>query len=822
MTTRRWLLLVVAAAAVLLLLGRALAGVYADYLWYNALGASALWRLRAWSTAVLRIGLGAVAAAFAFVNLYAVRHSVVQLAFPRRLGNLEIDEEVPNRYLMTLVAVVSLVLGVLLALSGASSDWVTFVLAREGTPFDENLSYVGTDLGFFVYWVPFENMLWNWAFLTVIVVTATVMLLYALTPSLRWQRGSLYASAYVRRHFTVLVGVILLLLAWSFRLDMYALLTAGSGVDGAFTHIDHRVGLPGNLLLSLATLGASLIVVWAGMVGQLRLAAAAAGGVVALALVVRQVVPGIVSRSGTDAERRAREQPYVASRAGYTRRAYAVDTVARADSSMAFPSLAAAASWVPVWDAPAIVRAVQGPGAVADSTMRISWHASPSGIVANLVEPPPTRSSASRAPWSVMHVLASSADEHGAPVRITSNGTLTPDDSPIEPPLSYPGASPFAIVPDSLNRVAGTLLLSTLARLAYAWSMQDFRLLFGDLEQPRPTIIAHRDVRDRVRRLAPFFTQGRQVLPLLLGDSLFWALDLYSTSDTYPLSRHYFIGGDDRTYVRHAAVAIVEASTGDVAIVPDSTLDPVASTWVKRLPSIFATWNTLPPGVRSALPAATDGVLAQAAAFGRYGTRSDNVPARHIPVLDGTDSALASTYDLPLVLPDSRTAITYPFVDDADRLRGLLIGLGGASRGTYWYPLGAPGPRWNVVLDRLRSLDSAGNAAREGPLAHGRVRGVPVRGGIAFIQPTYRWRPQTAPSLNRLATLVGDTIRAMAPTGMPATPVATSDSSRDFRSTINTLYAQMREALRRGDWAAFGRAFDALGRALGSRGGERR
>ena len=71
--------------------------------------------------------------------------------------------------------------------------------------------------------------------------------LYALTPSLKWQRGSLYASTYVRRHFTVLVGVLLLMLAWSFRLDMYALLLDGSGADGAFSYVDYRVGIPGNL-----------------------------------------------------------------------------------------------------------------------------------------------------------------------------------------------------------------------------------------------------------------------------------------------------------------------------------------------------------------------------------------------------------------------------------------------------------------------------------------------------------------------------------------------------------------------------------------------
>ena len=50
MTSRRWLMVVLGAAAVLLIAGRALAGAYADYLWYESLGAVALWRLRAKQT----------------------------------------------------------------------------------------------------------------------------------------------------------------------------------------------------------------------------------------------------------------------------------------------------------------------------------------------------------------------------------------------------------------------------------------------------------------------------------------------------------------------------------------------------------------------------------------------------------------------------------------------------------------------------------------------------------------------------------------------------------------------------------------------------
>jgi uncharacterized membrane protein (UPF0182 family) len=36
----------------------------------------------------------------------------------------------------------------------------------------------------------------------------------------------------------------------------------------------------------------------------------------------------------------------------------------------------------------------------------------------------------------------------------------------------------------------------------------------------------------------------------------------------------------------------------------------------------------------------------------------------------------------------------------------------------------------------------------------------------------------------------------------------------DFRQRVNDLYAAMRDALRRGDWNAFGKAYDELGRLL--------
>jgi uncharacterized membrane protein (UPF0182 family) len=215
MTARRWIAFTVLAAAAALVAGRAVTGVYVDYRWYEALGALELWRAQLTVSLLLRLLSAIVATLFVFANLYAVRHSVVSLVLPRRLANLEIGEEVPGRQLIAAAAVLSALVGAALALP--KDAWTEFVLARHGQPFGDQDPYFQQDLGFFVYWLPFERTLYLWSVVVVAVVSTVVVALYALTPSLRFGRGKLYVSTYVRRHLTVLGGVVLLILAWSFR-----------------------------------------------------------------------------------------------------------------------------------------------------------------------------------------------------------------------------------------------------------------------------------------------------------------------------------------------------------------------------------------------------------------------------------------------------------------------------------------------------------------------------------------------------------------------------------------------------------------------------
>jgi uncharacterized membrane protein (UPF0182 family) len=160
-------------------------------------------------------------------------------------------------------------------------------------------------------------------------------------------------------------------------------------------------------------------------------------------------------------------------------------------------------------------------------------------------------------------------------------------------------------------------------------------------------------------------------------------------------------------------------------------------------------------------------------------------------------------------------AALWPLLDEQDRVRGVIAAEGGVPRVTAWIPLTSDGARWNGVLDRLRAADTA---THENGLVRSPVRVLPAAGVPLYAQTVFQWRPGGSPRVARVTALVGDSVR-VAPTlvvavGGAAPARAAEPAPRDLRARADSLYQAMRDALTRGDWSAFGRAFDALGTAL--------
>jgi hypothetical protein len=454
-----------------------------------------------------------------------------------------------------------------------------------------------------------------------------------------------------------------------------------------------------------------------------------------------------------------------------------------------------------VWDDGALRRASDR----ALSGSGVGWFSSDSGIIAIV----PTMVGGG----SIAAYLASATEENGTPARAL-RAEARADIAPVL--IVADSTARSLVVPDSTGRIAGPSLDAPLARFAHALSMQDFRVWFGELPSPAPKLLTRRTVRERVKALAPYFVQGSTISPLWFADSLVWALELYSASRTYPLSQRVVVAGAKRSYFQHAATALVNAATGRTMLVPDSLPDPVASTWMTRFPRLFARPTSLPMSIRRQMPPAREGARAQASAFGRFGTRGETDVARHLPEDEGADSALADTPAPVIAFPRSGiTGYVLPLLDRSGRVRGLFVALGGTAHRSVWLAAGESGPVWSEALDRLRVADTVPASL----LVRGYVRPLSVAGQIMLVQPRYDWRGSSAPRLLYVATVAGDTVNGARTLLQLAgrMPDTATVGPADFRARVAKLYEEMRRASARGDWSAYGRAFDALGMLLRER-----
>ncbi|MBI2795968.1 MAG: UPF0182 family protein [Gemmatimonadetes bacterium] len=822
MAGRRWLAGGAIALGAVLVAGRALAGLWVEHEWYAALGALPMWRAQVANTLILRLSSFTAAFAFAFANLWAVRSSVVQLVLPRRVGNIDFGEQVPARYLLVAALLLATLIGALLAV--VQQDWLALANVRYGEPFLADDTVFRLDYGFWIHWLPFEAGIYAWALVAVLVNFAVVIFLYALTPSLRWERGTMRMSGWVRRHLTVLGVLVLLLLAWSYRLDAYDLVVNGSGTEGAFTAIDRQWKVPANLSLALVTLCAGVVVMWAGWMRQLRVASGTVVTLLVCSLLVRHAGPAILPRFSTNAELARSARDAASTRAQFTQRAFGLDRVQRLLPGERAGVVADPAHDVPAWDAAALARTVERMRRSGRIGPQVGWEARPDGIHALIVSAPDAADPLAQ--WSALRLPAwpGGALPSAHPPEPAAGPRA--QELALAPALVHDSAAGWALVNDTAGLVAGGSLSRFAGRLAQAWSQQNPRLLTGDLPGPFTRIVLRRDVRERVRALAPFLTQGSRVAPIVSGDSLWWAIDLYSASGNFPLSRHMVTPLGEVAYLQHVAAAYVHAYTGRVALVADSILDPVVKGWMENVPGLFTPRERLPRALAEALPPPQDLLEAQAAQLAAVGWRGEGIAVRQLPTQPAADTLLARAGLTPFVATgDSRRlAMAVPLLDASSRVLGLVITSGGAQPRS-WFMSAAPEEiRWPAMTDALQRSGDAlllpGAALRAERIVPGRVQSIPTAAGLWFAQPSYLW-PATAPqAVSHVALWRGGEsqgardIAAVLRGARPAEP-AEQPGSAAWQARVNALYNQMRVALKRGDWVAFGEAFEALGRLTG-------
>src|SRR6188768_119541 len=174
MRLRNWLVVGIAALAVLLLVGRAVTSLVVEHAWFAAMSVPRVFWEQLVDTVLLQGTAWVVGSLFAFANLHAVRRTILAVAMPSRVANIELTAMIPSRRLLAVTIIAAGMIGLVLALP--LTDWTTVAMARHGVPFGEIEGILDHDLGFYVYGLPLEETAYLWTLATLVVmITITTL-----------------------------------------------------------------------------------------------------------------------------------------------------------------------------------------------------------------------------------------------------------------------------------------------------------------------------------------------------------------------------------------------------------------------------------------------------------------------------------------------------------------------------------------------------------------------------------------------------------------------------------------------------------------------
>lgn len=675
--TRRRVLIGIAVGALLvfLLSLRGLAGLYTDYLWFDSLGQSGVWRGLVGARLVLAALFIFLFFAIAWVNLYVAD----RLAPPFRPAGPE--DELLERYHELVAGRMHWVrTGVaaflaLIAGAGAGGEWSSWLLFTNGGDFGIQDPEFSQDVGFYVFKLPFLTFVVNWLFASVLIVLIVTAVAHYLNGGIRVQTAGQRVTPQVKAHLSVLLAALALIRAVDYYLQRFELTASGGGVVDGATYRDVNAQIPAlNLLVLISLAGATLFIVNIFRRGwTLPIVAVAVWGFVAV--VAGGIYPAYVQRFQVDPNESAREAPYIERNIEATRFALGVDDVQRerfapntrdTDSvnlAAYEPTLRNVRLWDPsdrisgrTFNEQQSIRAYYDISDVDVDRYTLDGEMTGVGLGLRTID-------YGRVPiggWEGRHL----AYTHGyGPVLAPSGATerrepdfviqdvpesITAEGLSVPQPRIYFGEDMGSYIMTGTGRdeidyedeeegvvaipyegADGVEAGSLFRRLAFALRFGDYNPLISSFMSGDTKVHYNRDISDRIAELAPFLHADADPYPVLLDNRIVWVQDLYTTTDRFPYGQR--ANTDDLSsesglrhgfnYVRNSVKATVDAYDGTVRFYVMDDEDPIIDAWRSAFPDLFTEGSEMPAELEPHLRYPEDLFRLQTTAWQRYHLR---------------------------------------------------------------------------------------------------------------------------------------------------------------------------------------------------------
>ena len=785
----RALLLGAAVLALVLVVGRWLAVETADRAWAATVPAGGVYLEARALARLTRLAIWLVATIWGTGHLYIVYRAIGSVQMPRRVGNLEIVEAVPQRLLLILAIGSGLVFGVGLAW-GTGDWWREALLATAGPRFGLVDPILHRDLGDYVGRLPWA--LERQGFLMLATVTAAVLVafLYVGMGSLRWQKGRLLASPHARVHVGVLLAGVALAMLWGALLDPAEVVAGlhGPAAGGAVT-----LRIPGSKAVAIAAgLACVTSVAWAGW-DRARWFGMGWALLLAAVVAVYGVFPAL-GRQGTD--------DFAGARADFT--ALAFGTGHRVlTAAPEYPSMAAFVTATPLWTAGRVAAAtrpslgaqetVAGVALVHERDGASSW------LVARAPDDSALATTQPELPWETVH--RGGRARTGAPQRfIEGDSGLVPAPLAVRDSTLWfgEGFAQYAVTASNRRDATGIALDGGWKRIAFAWVLQSPELARRTMPDDR--LLWRRTATERFQLLAPFAEFARPE-PVMLDGDLWWRAAGYVSSRTFPLVNGVRSSGGLVRYRRAGLLGAVRAASGATRFWLLPGADSLTVSWARLFAPLVSPADSLPRPLLATLrfPDATFDLAVQSLLAAA-------------PDSDAWRTLTREPYELSSP-GGGATWLAQGFTSgQGRRLEGFLLGDIGAAGPELWYV------RSPTLDEPPQLLVGAGDTIPElprlwiagGHLASTQARFIAPRASPPRLERVFlTWGNREGQGKTRAAAL-----HDLAAAGAPGA-ADTSLAARWAQAT--RLFAQLDSALVARDFDWFGRVYRQLTDLLGRR-----
>jgi uncharacterized membrane protein (UPF0182 family) len=645
----RWLWFPIAVILVVLLGGRTWLAYYVDALWFGSLG----YREVFWKTLTIRSEVFFWFTLATFLVLYGTFLALKKAYLPDLPGGHTImvggePVRLPVERVLTLVAGLGS-LGIAIVTAAVMTvEWPTFALYwyaphAAGGPLDP---IFGRPISFYLLTLPAWQLVSGWLMLLAVITCGLAVFFVLVTGGARALEGMhrVY-NPLSWRGLSITFAALLVITAVRVYLGRFDLLTEPHTIFSGVTYTDAHIMLPGLLIVCAAlVLGAAIAAASAVLArrGRWLLVAVAPALICYLGL---QAVGWYVTSFIVKPNELVRERPYITNNIKLTRQAYGLDRVSRHE----FPAEAGLQAADPqnnqatlqnirLWDWRALqdtLRQVQEIRTYYDfpdiDIDRYEINGQMREVMLAARELNVNKLPQGSRNWINEKLIYT----HGYGVTMNTVNGFTPEglpnlilsNMPVEstvPSLkvtrpevyfgeltntnvyvktrqkefNYPQGQSNSYT--EYQGSSGIVIGGMLRRILIAMDRGDLaKLPFSDDVNRQSLLLMRRNVFVRASQLAPYLTYDPDPYIVVGEDGhLYWLMDGFTTSDSYPYSSHHSLGDDQINYMRNSVKVVIDAYDGATTFYVFDNEDPIINAYRRIFPGLFKDADAMPPWLR--------------------------------------------------------------------------------------------------------------------------------------------------------------------------------------------------------------------------------